>query len=172
MDRSEKEKEISYLRDTFSKAKASFLIDFKGANVSEVTSLRKKLVSSGASMRVVRNTLAKVSLAGEEKALSVLGEHFVGTNAVVFAKEDPVNVAKILCEFESDLESLKLKVGLMDGEKLLRDNIVYLSKLPSKPELRSKFLSVLQAVQSKFLRQLNAPAENFVHLIKAKENAG
>ncbi len=170
LDRLRKEQEISSLIDKFSKAKASFLVNFKGINVEQVTSLRKGLVNSGAEMKVIRNTLAKVSLKGDSDKFAMLEEHFVGPNALVFAYEDVPKIAKILCEFQEELESLKLKVGLMDGQKLDSDKIVYLSKLPSLDELRAKFLSVLGAVQSKFLRQLKAPQSSFVRLLRAKEN--
>ncbi len=166
-----KEREIGHLDEKFSKAKASFLVDFKGVDVGQITSLRKGLAGAGAQMKVVRNTLAKVSLKKcSDKSLAKLVDHFDGPNAIVFAYDDVPSVAKVLCDFDKELESLKLKIGHMGAELLDASKIVYLSKLPSKDELRSRFLSILQAVQVKFLRQLKAPGQSFVCLLKAKES--
>lgn len=171
MDRMTKEREIGYLNEKFSKAKASFLVNFKGVDVGQITSLRKGLAGAGAQMKVVRNTLAKVSLKKQDdENLAKLSSHFDGPNAIVFAYDDVSSVAKVLCDFDKELECLKLKIGYMGMELLDASKIVYLSKLPSKDELRSRFLSILQAVQVKFLRQLKAPGESFVRLLKAKES--
>ena len=170
LDRMTKEREIGHLNEKFSKAKASFLVDFKGVDVGQITSLRKGLAGAGAQIKVVRNTLAKVSLKKQsDEKLAKLADHFDGPNAIVFAYEDVPNVAKVLCDFDKELACLKLKIGYMNTELLDVNKIVYLSKLPSKDELRSHFLNILQAVQVKFLRQLKAPGESFVRLLKAKE---
>ena len=58
MNRADKTAEITALSDRMGKAKAAFLIDFKGMNVEQVTDLRKKVHAAKSEMRVVRNTLA------------------------------------------------------------------------------------------------------------------
>ena len=78
LDRERKEQEIKNLQEKFSKAQASFLVNFKGTNVSEVTNLRKELIKAGAEFRVVRNTLAKVSLKKGAKELATLEDYFTG----------------------------------------------------------------------------------------------
>jgi len=44
-----------------------------------------------------------------------------------------------------------------------------LATMPGKDELRSMLLATLQAPLTQFVQQLNAPAQNFVYLLKAKE---
>ncbi len=41
--------------------------------------------------------------------------------------------------------------------------------MPGKNELRAMLLATLQAPLTSFLQLLNAPAQNFVYLLKAKE---
>lgn len=170
MDKALKEQEIADISSKFSTAKAAFLVDFKGMNVEQVTNLRKKLYATKSEMRVVRNTLAKRALKdypAQEKALS---EGLVGTNAIVFAYGDASASAKSLSEFGKDVETLDVKLGVMDGQALDRDMIKYLATLPPIEVLRAQLLGTLAAPMQKFVSTLAAPATQFVCLLKAYEN--
>ncbi|MCB0393303.1 MAG: 50S ribosomal protein L10 [Bdellovibrionales bacterium] len=167
MERARKEQEISAISERFSRAKASFLVDFKGMDVEQVTTLRKGLRKLNSEMKVVRNTLARRALKEHPASDAAIGTQFVGTNAVVFAFEDPSASAKFLADFGKDVPHLQLKVGVMDGQALDENRIKYLATLPGKDELRAKLLSVFQAPATQFVRQLAAPSTSFVRLLAA-----
>ena len=42
--------------------------------------------------------------------------------------------------------------------------------MPGKNELRAMLLATMQAPLQQFVQQLNAPRQNFVYLLKAKED--
>ncbi len=167
MTRERKAQEISSLSERFGKAKAAFLVDYKGMNVESVTKLRKLLRPSQAEMKVVRNTLAIRALKDHPSMESALKDALVGTNAIVFAYGDPVAPAKALTEFNKEVEALQIKSGAMDGATLDESKIKYLSTLPSKPELQAKLLGVLSAPMSKFLGTLQAAPAGFVRVLNA-----
>jgi large subunit ribosomal protein L10 len=169
MDRAKKAAEISGLSERFGRAKASFLVDFKGMTVEQVTNLRRQLFPLGAEMRVVRNTLAKRALKDHPDADEVLSSHFVGTNAIVFSYGDVGVTAKTLSEFSKDVEHLELKRGIMDGKALDRSKIDYLATLPPKEVLQAQFLALLSAPASKFVRVLNEVPSGFVRVLNAKK---
>lgn len=168
MNRSEKTQEISELSERFSKAKAAFIVDFKGMNVEQVTSLRKKLRPVGAEMKVVRNTLAKRALMEHPATQGALSDSLVGTNAVVFAYDEAAGPAKLLSDFAKDVEQFQLKLGVMDGNKLDTEMIKYLATLPSKDVLRAQLLGALAAPMSKFVGTLNAVPSGFARLLNAR----
>ena len=170
MDRATKAQEISEIGEKFSKANAAFLVDFKGMNVEQVTTLRKNLFKLNAEMRVVRNTLAKRALKEYPAAEQALSESFVGTNAIVFAFGDASASAKQLAEFTKEVETMDLKVGYMDGQFLDKDMVKYLATLPSIEVLRAQFLGTLAGPMQKFVSTLAAPATNFVCLLSAYQN--
>lgn len=157
--REDKSKEVATLAGNFSKAKAAFLIDFKGMTVEQVTSLRKKLHPIEAEMSVVRNTLALRALADHPATETALKSGFVGNNAVVFAYGDAGAAAKALNDFSKDVESLQLKIGAMDGAALSVAQVKALANLPSKDVLRAMLLGTLQGAASKFVRTLAAYQE-------------
>lgn len=154
--RADKAQEISTLAANFGRAKAAFLVDFKGMTVEQVTSLRKKLHPIEAEMSVVRNTLALRALADHPQSQAALKDGFVGTNAVVFAYGEATAAAKALNDFSKDVESLQLKIGVMDGAPLNTAAVKALANLPSKDVLRAMLLGTLQGAASKFVRTLAA----------------
>jgi large subunit ribosomal protein L10 len=170
MDRATKDKEIAELSQKFSDAKTAFLVDFKGMNVEQVTTLRKKLFTLKSEMRVVRNTLAKRALQNHPAKEKALSDSLVGTNAVIFIFGDAAASAKQLTEFAKEVEALDVKVGVMDGQVLDKDTIKYLATLPPMEVLRAQLLGTLAAPMQKFVSTLAAPATNFVCLLKAYEN--
>jgi large subunit ribosomal protein L10 len=169
MEREQKATEIKNISEKFSKSKAAFLIDFKGMTVEQVTNLRKKLFPQGSEMKVVRNTLALRALKDHPAVETAIKDDFVGTNAVVFAYQDPSAAAKLLQDISKDVEQLQIKSGVMDGAKLDQERIKYLATLPSKEVLRAKLLGVFVAPMSKFLSQLQAPSSSFVRVLNAKK---
>ena len=168
--REEKSTEIAALSERFGRAKAAFLVDFKGMTVEQVTSLRKKLVPVDSEMKVVRNTLAVRALKDHPASESAIKDSFVGNNAVVFAFGEAPAVAKALADFAKDVEILQLKAGVMDGAKLDTKGIKALANLPSKEVLRAQFLGVLQAPASKFVRTLSAVPSGFARVLAAQRD--
>ena len=69
--------------------------------------------------------------------------------------------------------SYEIKAGLIDGAvmdgKAVEDQ---LATMPGKDELRATLLATLQAPLTQFVMLLNAPAQNFVYVLSAKERQG
>ncbi len=167
MTKARKVEEVTVLSEKFGRAKAAFLVDFKGMNVEEVTKLRKNLRPLDSEMRVVRNTLAKQALKKYPEMETAISGDFVGTNAIVFAYEDVSAPAKALSEFAKEVEQLQVKAGVMDGKALDEAKIKVLATLPGKEELRAQLLAVLQAPMSKFVGTLQAVPQGFARVLDA-----
>lgn len=167
--REEKAAEITSLSEKFGRSKAAFLVDFKGMDVESVTKLRKTLKPINSEMKVVRNTLAIRALSDHPTIKPVLENKLVGTNAIVFAYEDPSASAKTLSAFAKDVEAFQLKSGVMDGSALDEAGIKYLATLPGKNELRAMLLGTLAAPMTKFLGTLQAVPGGFVRVLNGQK---
>lgn len=172
MTRSEKDAEISRLKDLFTEADAALCVDYRGLTVSEITELRSGLRQSGAKAHVVKNTLAKVSIeqaleAAEQSEREKFAALFQGPSFVVFASDDAASPAKVLTKFAKDHEDLELKGGWFEGGYIDVNGIKDLSNLPSREELYAKLLSLLQAPATKVVQLLNAPASKLVQTLEA-----
>lgn len=171
MTKEDKVTEIQSISERFGRAKAAFLVDFKGLNVEKSTQLRMQLRKLQSEIRVVKNTLAIRALKEHESYETPLKDSFTGNNAVVYAYEDPSATAKALDAFVKDNEELVMKTGAMDGKQLNEAMVKYLATLPSKPELQAKLLGTLQAPMGKLLGLFNNVPGSFVRLLAAYKDS-
>jgi large subunit ribosomal protein L10 len=165
--REQKAQEVAEISERFGRAKAAFLVDFKGLDVEGITKLRKLLRNNNSELKVVKNTLALRAMKEHAKYDAPLKDHFTGNNAVVFAYEDVSAPAKALTGFAKENEALVLKTGAMDGRGMNQAQIKYLSTLPGKPELQAKLLGTFQGPMQKFVSTLNEVPSKFVRLLAA-----
>jgi large subunit ribosomal protein L10 len=172
MDRTNKDTEIGRIKDKFSKMSSAVFLDYKGLNVAQVTKLRDEFRKSGVEYRVVKNTLVKHAL--KEHAWSKnLAKTLTGMTGVAWSYEEPGAAAKVVKAFRKEKENEKLgvKAGLVDGAIIPGERVESdLASMPGKNELRATLLATMQAPLVKLLQQLSAPGQNFVYLLKAKED--
>lgn len=165
--RAQKDEEISSLAEKLGRSTATFVVDYKGMNVEQVTNLRKKLDSVKSEMKVVRNTLAIRALANRPEGEKALTDDLVGTNAFVFAFEDASASAKALSDFSKEVEHLKLKSGVMDGARLDANSVKSLASLPGKDVLRAQLLSLMNAPATSMVRVLAAGPSGLLNVLNA-----
>lgn len=158
MLRSEKDTDIKLISEKMAKAKGAFIVDFKGMKVEQVTNLRKKLHAAESEMKVVRNTLALRAFKDHPVAEKSFA-NMTGTNAIVFAFNEVVGVAKTLADFGKDVEALKIKAGMMDGEALDESKIKFLATLPGKDQLRAQLLMLFKEPSARLARVINEYAK-------------
>ena len=166
MDKLQKQQRVDRLREEVANAEGLIVAGYKGLSVAETQQLRAEVRKAGASLRVIKNTLARLSLSGTP--MEVVSDHLVGANMIAFSV-DPVAPAKALVSVAKESKGkLVVKAGVLNGKLLDEQDVVALSKLPSLPEMRAMFLGTLHAVPGKFLRTLNAPAQSFATVLKAR----
>lgn len=174
MERAEKNSEIEFLTSVFSKSQIALCADYRGLNVAEITTLRKKLRDNGAIGKVVKNTLAKISA---KKALGENGEVtdplqkfldlFDGPSFLIYSDKDPITSAKIVQEFIKTKETFKVKGAWVDGAFVDTRGVDALAKMPSKEETLSMLLRLISTPATQMVRLLNAPASQLVQVIEA-----
>ncbi len=172
MDRNEKTGLVGELNETFSKAKFAVVTDYRGLKVTELEKLRHVLRENDAQFQIAKNTLLR--LAVKDTEYEGLTEFFTGTTAVAFSFEEPVGPAKAIAAFCKEFEALEIRSAVLEGSILSADEVVALSKLPSKDELLGKLLGTMAAVPTGFVRVLNGIPQKLVYGLQAikeqKEN--
>lgn len=138
-----KKEEVERLNKNLAKVSTVILTTFQGIKVAEDTQLRRAVQAAGGHYEVVKNTLAERAAAGTpaDKLLKDLS----GTNSIAYIETDPVSLAKVLTKVAKDVPAFKFKAGVVEGRVLSIAEIQQLSQLPSKEELLSKVLFLLQA---------------------------
>jgi len=143
MNRNDKELAISEAAEGIGKATNAFLIDFKGITVPQVTELRKQVRESGSDYVVVKNTLALIAV--KDSPLVALREQFTGMTAVAYNTTDAVALAKALTKFAKDVPTVQFKGALLNGQIVPAAEIQNIANLPSREELVSKLLFLMQS---------------------------
>jgi large subunit ribosomal protein L10 len=141
--REQKATEVSELQEQIGKASNAFLIDFKGITVPQVTELRKQVRESNSGYVVVKNTLALIAL--KDSPLIGMKEQFTGPTAIAFNSKDAVVLAKALTKFAKDVSAVQFKGALLNGQVVPASEIQTIANLPSREQLVSKLLYVLQS---------------------------
>lgn len=166
MLKSEKEILIKELSDKFTRAKGVVVAEFNKLDVDTVNKLRKKLRDGGVEWKVLKNTLAKRAAKGT--SVEKVSDDFVGPVAVAISYDDVVAPAKILAAFVKDLETVKIRSGVIQGQKIDKAGVQALAKLPGLNELRSTILGMINQPATKLLRTIKEPSASLVRVIKAK----
>jgi large subunit ribosomal protein L10 len=165
LNRDEKAAIISELNDSFSKSKFSVVADYRGLTVGEMQQIRIELRKFNSELRVAKNTLLKRAVTETDSA--VLSDDFTGTTAVVMAYDDPVGPAKALADFAKDQKKFVIRSAVLDGEKIGPEELIALSKLPSKEALLGQLLSVLNGVPTGLVSVLSGVPRTFVYALQA-----
>jgi large subunit ribosomal protein L10 len=131
------------------------IAEYRGIEVGDLTVLRKKARESGVYLRVLKNTLVRRAVAGTPFA--GLADHMVGP-LIYSVSADPVAAAKVLSDFAKTNDKLVLKAGSYAGKVLDKAGVQALASVPSREELLSKLLYVMQAPVAGFVRGLAALA--------------
>lgn len=167
MDKAEKHRIATELNQAFVAHGSILLIDFTGINVAAETELRRKVAETGGSYRVVKNTLALRAAA--DTPVAQLKEHFRGPTAVALTQDDPVGLAKVLSGFLKAHPTMSFKVGVLDETVISSQEMSALAQMPSRAELLSKVVFLLQAPLRRLVMALQSPVSNLASLLKQLE---
>ncbi len=169
--RSEKQADLDKLKGELAKVSTVILTTFQGITVQDDTKLRRSVQAAGGSYKVVKNTIAERAANGTpaEKLLTNLK----GTNSIAFTNTDPVALAKALTKIAKDVPAFQFRSGIVEGRVISIAEIQQLANLPSKEELISKIMFLLNAPAQRIAMALNALPRNLAvtinEAIKAKK---
>jgi large subunit ribosomal protein L10 len=163
--KSEKEELIKELNEKFARAETAIVAEFSKLNVETVTRLRRKFREGKVDYKVLKNTLAKRAAKGTP--VEVIADDFVGPVAVAISYDDVVAPAKILAEFIKDLETVKIRSGVVQGRRIDAEGVKALAKMPGLPELRSQLLGLFNQPASMLARIIGTPGSQLARVVQA-----
>ena len=141
MDRTQKAAAIEEVAGHISESNAIFAVDYRGISVPQAAELRTKLRDADASFRIVKNTLTE--RAADQAGAEGLKDYLTGPTAMTFVRGDAAAAAKALNDFARSSGLLAFKGGWMDGRALSPDEIVSISRLPSREVLYGQLVGLI-----------------------------
>ncbi|MEE8348994.1 MAG: 50S ribosomal protein L10 [Acidobacteriota bacterium] len=167
MNRAEKQEVIKELNETFKGNNSVMLVNFTGLNVADATHLRGKISEADCGYRVVKNRLALRAI--EDTSLGELKEHFQGPTAIAYTAGDPVALAKVLKSFIEDHPDMSFKAGVVEGQAVSAVEMDNLAEMPSRPQLLTKLLYLLNAPLTRLATALQSPLRDLATVLKQLE---
>ena len=156
--KSEKQQDLDKLKTELAKVSTVILTTFQGITVEADTKLRRAVQAAGGKYQVVKNTLAERAGTGTP-AEGVL-KNLKGTNSIAYTSADPVALAKALTKVAKDVPAFQFKSGVVEGKVISIAEIQQLANMPSKEELISKIMFLLNAPAQRIASALNALPRN------------
>ena len=163
--KAQKQKDLDALASQFQEAKAAMLVSFTKMTVGKDQELRRQLREAGVSYSVVKNTLARKAAAGTP--LEPMAEQFKGVTAVALSTSDPVGLSKAIAKFsKANPEIFSFKTGLVEGKVIELRDVEAIASLPSRDELLSKVLFLVNCQAQRLVTVLQAVPRNLAIVIE------
>lgn len=165
--RSEKQLLLDEIKDKIVGSKAFVITRYTSMRANLNADFRSCIIEAGGDYEVVKKRVLKK--AAEAAGIPVDLKTLEGHIAIVFAKNDPVKVTKAIFKFsDENKEQLAFLGGRFEGASCSSSDLVQISNLPDKDQMRAQFLSLLEAPASHFLGVVDALLTSVVHCLNGK----
>ena len=138
-------------------------MDYRGLTYAESAQLRERLSKVDASLKVVKNTLAKIAAA--EAGVEGLDALLQGPTAIVYCKGDPVKTAKVVQDFIREKKKAAVRGGKLERTMLTAGDVERLATLPSREQLIAQLVGTIAAPLRGLVTVLNGPIRQLVIVV-------
>ncbi len=175
--KAKKAEQIDKLNADLQKASSMIVGTFSKLTVAKDFELRKTVRAAGGRYRVVKNTLAGRAAEGTKVAEALKG--LKGVSSIAYTAGDPVALAKALSKYVDDNPEFTFKTGILEGKLISQKEIKALATMPSKEEIYSKLLFLINAPAQRLVTVMNAVGRDIAVVLnqgvekkKFRETAG
>jgi large subunit ribosomal protein L10 len=151
--------------DWMKRSHAVILVEYSGAKMKDLDTIRAKVRDTGGEFHIVKNTLARRAF--KDNGMELPKDYLVKSTAILFAFTDPASTAKAFSDATKGSEFVKVKGGFVSGQSLNTAQVKILAELPPLPVMRARLLGALQAPAGKLVRTIAEPARGLAGVIKA-----
>jgi large subunit ribosomal protein L10 len=164
----DKEQIVSTLTERLRASETLLVADYRGLTMPQIDELRGRLLASGATFTVVKNTLTRraAEAAGADALLTLLE----GPSAIAFLDTDGdmVAAAKALADMARDSKILAVRGGVLQGRTMTAAEVENLATLPAADVLRGQVLAAIIGPLTAIAGLVNAPLQNLYGLLEAR----
>jgi large subunit ribosomal protein L10 len=164
VDRAEKRELVTSLNGIFTDSGSVVVAHYVGLTVAQLNDLRSRMRSAGGSVKVAKNSLAKIALQGTVS--ETITDLFVGQTIIAYAA-DPVAAPKVAMEFAKINEKLVILGGAMGATSLNAEKVKALASMPSLDELRARLVGMIVTPATRIAQIVNAPAAQLARVFGA-----
>lgn len=169
-NKDDKQKDIDALRKDLEQSNNLFVTGYEKLRVDQDFELRKAVRGAGGKYRVVKNNLAEK--ASEGTAAEAVLKGLRGMTSLAYTTKDPVALAKALTTYAKNNPSFTFKAGVVEGRVIDVKAINDLANMPSREQILSKLLFLINAPAQRLVTAMNAVGRNLAVVVDqgVKEN--
>ena len=139
-----KQQLVADLNEILSDAKMTVFAKYQGLSVSELQELRRLARENNVKIKVVKNRLVRVAMGEIAVYKDTDTSALEGQLLYAISNDDEVAPAQVLAKFAKEHQALELKGAFSaEGKSLNEQEVVELSKLPSKDQLIGQVVNML-----------------------------
>jgi large subunit ribosomal protein L10 len=162
---------ITLLEETKARLEAAdytFIFNYGGLQVVQLTELRKSLKPLNASATVIKNSF--IDRLARELGWEDVSSILAGPTAIVTGTGDASEVAKLLVKFVKTYDKAAVKGACLDGKVLDTADVSALSQLPPREVMLGKFVGTLAAPMSGLVGVFHQKLSSLLYVLKAVED--
>lgn len=160
MPKATKVEAVKRIADDLKSCDVYYFLDYRGLTFSEATELRARLAKADASLKVVKNTLAKI--AAKDAGVDGLEDMLAGPTAIAYCHGDPVNVAKTIQDFIKEKKKAAVRGGRLQRSMLDPAGVESVASLPTREVLIAQMVGAVAAPLTGLANVLNGPIRGLV----------
>jgi large subunit ribosomal protein L10 len=161
--KAKKIEQVEVLGQELKTVSSMIVASYNKLTVAQDFELRKTVRGSGGKYRVVKNTLAERASKGTKVEAAL--QNLSGVTSIAYTSGDPVALAKALSKYAKDNPEFTFKVGVVEGRVISIKEIESLATMPSKEEIYSKLLFLLNAPAQRLVTTMNAVGRDLAVVI-------
>jgi large subunit ribosomal protein L10 len=163
LTKAKKAVQIDKLTHELEGASSAIVGTFAKLTVSQDFELRKVVRGAGGRYRVLKNKLAARAAKGTKVEQALQG--LKGVSSVAYTSGDPVALAKALSTWMQENAEFTFKLGIVDGQVITVEEVKRLATMPSKEEIFSKLLFLINAPAQRLVTVINAAGRDLAVVI-------
>jgi large subunit ribosomal protein L10 len=163
LTKEEKLQQSQELRAALTDVQTLFLMENTGLKVNQINELRSQIRGIESTYRVVKNSVVKLAVEGTD--MEALTPFLVGPKTLAYTHGDPVALAKVLREFTKKHPELTFQRAYLEGQILEADDAKRIAEMPSKEELLTKLVFLLQSPIRRLAVALNGPVQGLASVL-------
>jgi large subunit ribosomal protein L10 len=163
LTKAKKAVQIDKLTHELEGASSAIVGTFAKLTVSQDFELRKVVRGAGGRYRVLKNKLAALASKGTKVEQALQGLR--GVSSVAYTSGDPVALAKALSTWMVENAEFTFKLGIVDGQVITVEEVKRLATMPSKEEIFSKLLYLINAPAQRLVTVMNAAGRDLAVVI-------
>ena len=153
LNRENKQIIIDKIINVINETKTIVIAEYAGITVDKLTAIRAKARNNQVFLKVIKNTLVTKAIAG---TIFAPLQNKLSGQLIYSMSKDPIAAAKIIDDFAKDNEKVKIIAGMYNDKLLDIDGVKKLANIPSREQLLTTLVSMMQEIPTKFVRCIAA----------------